>query len=241
MELFYVFKSNMEGKVKNLSLFFPAYNEAGNIKRTVEKATPVLKEVAYQYEIIVIDDGSIDGTDTVVRQLIRKNPALKLIRHEKNFGYGAALISGFKDSQYDLVVFNDGDGQFDFSEIKKFLPSIKNNDLVIGYRKKRADPFFRILIQFLLQIWALGFFGLKFKDIDCGFKLIKKEALKKIWPLKSQGAMISTEILYKAKKFGLKIGEVPVSHYPRKIGKQTGGNLRVILKAVKETIDLKKE
>lgn len=241
MELFYVFKSDMEEKINSLSLFFPAFNEAGNIKRTIERALPVLKEIAKEFEIIVVDDGSVDGTETVVKELMKKEQRIKLVRHQKNLGYGAALISGFKNAKYELIAYNDGDGQFDFSEIKKFLEKIKSCDLIIGFRKKRADPPLRLILQFFLKIWALGFFGLKFKDIDCGFKLIKKEALEKIWPLKSQGAMISTEILYKAKKVGLKVGEVPVSHYPRKVGKQTGGNLRIILKAVKETIDLKKE
>lgn len=230
----------MEEKVKNLTLFFPAYNEAGNIKRTVEKAIPVLAEISQNYEVIVVDDGSIDGTDTVVKELIKKNSKVRLIRHNKNLGYGAALISGFKNAKYDLIVFNDGDGQFNFGEVKKFLSEITKCDFVIGYRKKRVDPFIRHILQFLLKIWALGFFGLTVRDIDCGFKLIKREALKKIMPLYSQGAIISTEILYRAKKANLHIHEISVIHYPRKVGKQTGSNLRTVTTAIIETIKIKK-
>lgn len=230
----------MEEKVKSLSLFFPAYNEAGNIELTIKKALPVLEEAAEIYEIIVIDDGSIDGTDVVVEKIAKKNPKVRLVRHSQNLGYGAALISGFKNSKYDLVAFNDGDGQFDFKEINKFLLNYNDHDLVIGYRLKRVDPILRRFLQFLLKIWALGLFGLTVRDIDCGFKLFKKEALNKIMPFYSQGAMISTEILYQAKKNNLKIYEVPVSHYPRKVGKQTGGDINVIIKAIIETYNLKK-
>lgn len=202
---------------------------------------PVLREVAEKHEVIIVDDGSIDGTETVIEELIKQYPEVKLVSHQENLGYGAALISGFKNSKYDLVVFNDGDGQFDFSEIKLFLKKIKNYDLVIGFRRKRVDAPLRQILQFLLKIWVFGFFGFTVKDIDCGFKLFKKEALRKIMPFKSQGAMISTEILYKAKKKDLSICQLPVSHYPRFAGKQTGGNLKVIMTAIAETIKLKKE
>jgi glycosyltransferase involved in cell wall biosynthesis len=186
----------------------------------------------------MVDDGSSDNTAEVAKSLESKNPNLRLISHKPNRGYGAALKEGFKNAKYNLVVFADGDNQFDFSEVVKFLDKIEKADIVIGHRKKRVDNSFRHLLMNLLKIWDLVLFGFYFRDIDCGFKLFRKGALNKIMPLQSEGAMITTEILAKAKKAHLKILQVEVNHYPRIYGNQSGGNLRVILRAVKESLFL---
>ena len=225
----------MTDKVSQLSIFFPFWNEEGNIESVVKKAIPVAEKVAHEWEIIMVDDGSSDKTLEIANKLAASNPNLIVAAHKKNRGYGAALKTGFEKAKFNLVVFNDGDGQFDFSEVEKFLEKIDKADIVIGYRKKRLDNPFRHLLMTLLKIWDFVFFRFRFKDIDCGFKLFKKEALKKILPLDSEGAMITTEILARAKKAGLKITEVEVNHYPRIYGDQSGGNLRVILRAVRES------
>lgn len=229
----------MNKTVKEISIFFPFWNEEKNIENVVKKAIPVAKKLALDWEIIMIDDGSSDKTDQICKKLAEDDPKhLRAISHKPNRGYGAALREGFENSRYDLVAFNDGDGQFDFSESFKFIEKIKSADIVIGYRKKRRDhPMRRVLMQ-LLKVWNFIFFGFYFRDIDCGFKLFRKVAIEKISPLKSEGAMITTEILTKAKKAGLKITEVDVSHYPRLYGDQSGGNLRVILRAIRESFML---
>jgi glycosyltransferase involved in cell wall biosynthesis len=225
-------------KVSELSIFFPFWNEGKNLEQVVLKAIPVAKKVAAKWEIIMVDDGSSDNTAEVAKSLESKNPNLRLISHKPNRGYGAALKEGFKNAKYNLVVFADGDNQFDFSEVVKFLDKIEKADIVIGHRKKRVDNSFRHLLMNLLKIWDLVLFGFYFRDIDCGFKLFRKGALNKIMPLQSEGAMITTEILAKAKKAHLKILQVEVNHYPRIYGNQSGGNLRVILRAVKESLFL---
>jgi len=228
-------------KVSQLSVFFPFWNEQENIESVIKKAIVVLPKVADKWEIIMIDDGSADSTLEIAQNLAKQNPNLRVISHTRNRGYGAALKSGFAKAKYALVVFNDGDGQFDLSEVTKFLERIGNAEMVIGYRKKRLDNPFRHILMNMLKVWDLVLFGFKFKDIDCGFKLFRKEALNKILPFKSEGAMITTEILAKAKKEHLKIAQVEVSHYPRIYGNQSGGNLRVILRAVKESLSLWKD
>ncbi len=225
-------------KVPELSIFFPFWNEEKNIEKVIKNAIPVAKKVADKWEIIVVDDGSSDKTLEIAQKLAKEMPNLIVVSHGKNRGYGAALKSGFKSAKYEYVVFNDGDGQFDFSEIREFLNRIGKSDIVIGYRKKRLDNPFRHLLMNLLKIWDLLFFGFYFRDIDCGFKLFKKEALKKISPLRSEGAMITTEILAKAKRKKLKISQVEVNHYPRIYGDQSGGNIRVIVRAIKESFSL---
>ena len=231
----------MNEKIPEVSVFFPFWNEEKNIEKVVKSAIPVAEKIAKNWEIIMVDDGSSDNTLKIAKKLAENNPHLKVVTHEKNRGYGASLKSGFKAAKYELVVFTDGDGQFDFSQVSKFLPKIKTSDIVIGYRQKRHDNSIRHILMNLLKIWDFIFFGFVFKDIDCGFKMFRKEALERIKPFKSEGAMITTEILAKAKKQKLKITQVDVSHYPRIYGDQSGGNLRVILRAIKESFAIWKD
>lgn len=227
-------------KVKELSVFFPAYNEEANIKTTITKALKILSKVAKKWEIVVVNDGSTDQTGKIIEGMIEKEKKIRMITHTPNRGYGAALKTGLFQSKYGLIVFTDADGQFDFSEITKFLNEIKKADLVIGYRLERRDSFLRRLIGFLLKVWNFVFFQVWFRDADCGFKLVRKEVVDKIGELKTESAITEAEFLIKAKKTGFKISEVGVHHYPRKAGKQTGGNFKVIFKAVRETFLLLK-
>ncbi len=225
-------------KLPSLSIFFPFWNEELNINRVVKNASTVADAVADKWEIIMVDDGSTDKTLQYAKKLAAKDKRLRVVSHQPNRGYGAALREGFKNSKYKYIVFNDGDGQFDFSEVDKFIDKISDNDIVIGYRDKRIDHPFRHILMNLLKVWDFIFFRFYFRDIDCGFKLFKKEAVDAISPLKSEGAMLTTEILAKAKKYNLKIAQVKVTHYPRKHGDQSGGNVRVIIRAIIESFSL---
>ncbi|MCL4353603.1 glycosyltransferase family 2 protein [Patescibacteria group bacterium] len=228
-------------KAESLSVFFPFWNEEMNIEKVVKKAIPVAERLAKRWEIIMVDDGSSDKTLEIAKSMARSNKNLVVVRSEKNRGYGGALKEGFKKARYELVVFTDGDGQFDIAQLPRFLDKIKEADIVIGYREKRFDHPFRHFLMNLLKVWDFVFFGFYFKDIDCGFKLFKKKAVDKIMPLSSEGAMITTEILAKAKRAELKIVQVKVSHYPRHYGNQSGGNVRVIVRAILETFKLWKD
>lgn len=231
----------MNKKIPELSIFFPFWNEEKNAENVIKNAIPVAAKIAGKWEIIMVDDGSSDKTLEICKKLAAGNPRLKVISHKPNRGYGAALREGFNNAKYELIVFNDGDRQFDFKEVVNFIEKIQNADIVIGYRKKRHDHPFRHILMNLLKIWDFFLFGFYFKDIDCGFKMFKKSSLKKIMPFRSEGAMITTEILTKAKKAGFKIVEQEVSHFPRIYGNQSGGNLRVVIRAIKESLLLWKE
>jgi len=230
----------MQKKVPELSIFFPFWNEQDNIEKVVKDAIAVAKNIADKWEIIMVDDGSVDNTLRIAEKLAKEDKRLKVVAHQPNRGYGAALTAGFTHAQYELVVFSDGDGQFDFSEVTRLLEKIDEADIVIGFRKKRRDRklFKRLLLMNLLKVWDLMLFHFYFRDIDCGFKMFKKEALEKIMPLRSEGAMITTEILAKAKRKKLIIKEVGVTHYPRELGYQTGANFPVIIRAVLESFIL---
>jgi glycosyltransferase involved in cell wall biosynthesis len=224
----------MVNKLPELSVFFPAYNEEKNIEATVTKAKRVLPSVANKWEILIINDGSKDNTKKVAQKLAQSDKRIKLIDHPKNRGYGAAFKSGLYNAKYEWVAFTDADGQFDFGEITNFIKTqmTTNADLVIGYYKKRRVQFYRKVNTKLWEFVVFLFFGLKVKDIDCGFKFINKKVINDISKLESErGAFISSEFLIKAKKKGYKIVEIGVTHYPRVEGEGTGANLDVIIKS----------
>lgn len=230
----------MSQKLPELSIFFPFWNEQANIENVVKSAIPVAERVAKKWEIIMVDDGSSDKTLEIAQKLAKKDSRLRVISHQPNRGYGAALTSGFLHAQYDVIVFTDGDGQFDFSEVTRLLEKIDSADIVIGYRKKRRDRnlFKRLLLMNMLKAWDFILFRFYFRDIDCGFKMFKRQAVERLLPLRSEGAMITTEILAKAKRKQLKITEVGVTHYPRTLGHQSGANFPVIIRAILESLIL---
>ncbi len=217
----------------NISLFFPCYNEEDNIETTIKKALNVLRSLTDTFEIIVVDDGSHDQTEKIVKSLIKEEKRIKLIQHPRNRGYGAVLRTGLKNARYDLICFTDADGQFDFSQIKKMLPLINDAEVVIGYRRKRRDAFHRLVNAKIYGVVIRLFFGLKVRDVDCGFKLFQKKVIDDI-EIEARGALASAEILVKIKSKGYRIKEIGVDHFPRFGGKSTGANLRVIFKAAKE-------
>lgn len=229
-------------KIPELSVFFPLFNEEKNVQNLVAKAYKTFSEYADKLEIILIDDGSTDKTNEIASKLVKEYRNVRLITHKKNKGYGGALKTGFKNSNYEWVFFSDGDLQFDFKDFKKFIKYTKNNDLVIGYRKKRAEGFKRVLIAKLLKIWNKIFFDfpLHIKDIDCAFKLINKKVIKKVGDLHTDGGLISTEFLLKVHRLGFKYKQISVNHYDRKHGSSSGDSYKVIKKAIDETIMLLK-
>lgn len=231
--------------MKQISVFFPAYNEEVSLEDTVTKAVNVLTEIVEKWEIVIINDGSKDKTGEIAEKLAKENKQIQVIHHLQNQGYGAALKSGFYNARYDWIAFTDADGQFDFSEITKFIDKQKKTqaDLVIGYYLKRDVPLYRAWgSRFLWQPAVYLLFGLKVHDIDCGFKLIRKKVIEKIPRLEAErGPFISSELLIKAKRAGFKISEVGVHHYPRKAGRATGASLKVIFSGFSDLLRLRKK
>jgi glycosyltransferase involved in cell wall biosynthesis len=232
--------NNVDALKNGISLFFPAYNEAENVRNTIAKSVAVIEPLSCDYEIIIVDDGSRDDTSSIVKDITTKNPNVRLIRHEKNLGYGGALQTGFKSCKYGLIFFSDCDLQFDLGELKGFIEKMaqdKEIDVVIGYRIKRADPLMRKLNALGWKLWGRMLFGLQVKDVDCAFKLFKREVIQNI-EIESSGALISTELLVKTNKLGYKVEQLGVHHYPRTAGRQTGAKMSVILKAFNESFKL---
>lgn len=233
----YTIKANL---VPSISVFFPCYNEADNIMHTVRKALAVLDELKADFEIIVVDDGSTDATGQIADSLAAENDRLKVVHHPANRGYGAALRSGFKAAQKELVFYTDGDGQFDFNEMPPLLSLMEKYDIVSCYRINRQEGLIRKINAWCWTKLVCLVFGLKLRDIDCAFKLYKREIFDNIGIL-STGALVDAEILARAIRKGYTITQVGVTHLPRMTGTSTGANLAVIFRAFKELLKLRKE
>jgi len=224
-------------KKHSISVVLPAYNEEENITQAITITRQTLYKYFDKVEIIVVNDGSIDQTPRLVNEIISNSNDVRVIHHDRNRGYGAALKSGFLNAEYELIFFTDSDLQFDIGEIAHLLPLIKTYDIVSGYRGKRADSSLRLFNAWAWNRLVRALLGIKAKDIDCAFKLFRKEVLDTL-SLTSDGAMINTEILALAKKYNYSFQEVPVSHFPRARGEQSGANIGVVYKAFLELLTM---
>jgi glycosyltransferase involved in cell wall biosynthesis len=222
----------------SISVFFPCYNEQDNVERTVEQALAVLKKLNADFEVIIVDDGSSDATGKIADEISIRDSRVKVVHHHPNLGYGAALQSGFKAASKELVFYTDGDGQFDISEMPPLLPLVEQYDIVSCYRLNRQDNLIRKLNGWAWTKLVCFLFNMKVRDIDCAFKLYKREIFDNI-RMSSSGALIDTEILARAIREGYSITQRGVHHYPRTAGAQTGANLRVILRAFRELFKLR--
>lgn len=224
-------------KLTSISAFAPCLNEEKNLEPLIHSLNTILPQVATKYEIIIINDGSTDNTKTLLKNLSKKYQHLRYIHHPKNLGYGATLQTGFKAAKNDWIFFTDGDRQFDVTELTQFVPWTKSFNAILGFRKKRAEGNLRAFNAYLFKLFIDILFRVNVKDIDCAFKLIKSEAIKSL-SLKSTGAMISAELLYRLKKRGEKFKQLSVTHLPREFGTPTGNNPKVIIKAGYEALKL---
>jgi len=216
----------------------PAYNEEANIEPQVLDVIKALRPLADDFEVIVVNDGSRDRTGAIVSELATAHPQVRLVQHPSNQGYGAALYSGFISATKELVFLTDSDRQFDLDDLRRLLPLLERADIVAGYRAPRRDPFMRVLNGIGWSTLVTLFFGYTARDIDCAFKLFRREILEKIH-VQSRGATFSAEFLVRAKRAGFRIVELDVKHRPRRAGSQTGARPDVILRAFRELFRLR--
>ena len=214
----------------SLSVVLPAYNEEQVIASTVEQVTGELANLSRDFEVIVVNDGSTDRTGAILSALQKLDKHIRVLTHQCNQGYGPALTDGFAAATKDLTFFMDADGQFDIRELERFLCLIDAYDAVIGYRVKRQDPWMRKLNAWGWKLVVRLALGVRVRDIDCAFKLLRTDFLQH-HPLETRGAMINAELLYRLKVSGCTLGEVGVRHLPRRGGQATGANPRVIGRA----------
>jgi glycosyltransferase involved in cell wall biosynthesis len=221
-----------------LSVFFPAYNDSGTIASMVVTAVQTARRLTPDFEVIVVNDGSGDGTASILEELARLYPELRVIHHERNRGYGGALRSGFEAARKELIFYTDGDAQYDPAELEllwgRLAPGI---DLVNGYKISRSDPWHRIVIGRLYHHIVKLAFGLRVRDVDCDFRLMRRSMFDQVRLEKNSG-VICLEMMKKIQDAGFTIAEVPVHHFHRAYGRSQFFNFRRIGRTAVDVLKL---
>lgn len=223
----------------SISAVLPAYNEVAVIADVARRTLQALRDCSVNdLEVLVVDDGSNDGTGESARALAQTHPEIRVVSHAHNRGYGAALRSGFEAARCDAVFLMDSDAQFDPADIRLLLPHYRPDTMVAGYRSRRSDSVLRRANHTAFFTLVGAFFGPSLRDVNCAFKLFPRRLGV---GLRSSGAMISTELALRARHLGYQVVEVSVPHYPRTAGTATGANPRVVARAFTELWQLRRD
>ena len=214
--------------IKGISVFLLAYNDEKTIKKLVLDAISVLSSLNLDYEIIIIDDGSKDGTGKVANELGETFERVKVVQHKENRDYGGALRRGFANATKEWVFYTDGDGQYDIKEIVRLLPYTEKYDFINGYILKRGDPFYRIIIGKIYQFWLDICFERTLRYVNCDFRLIKKDLIDRI-KIDSNSGFAPAEMVIRLARGGVKVRQVLVGHFPRQHGRSQFLNLKKII------------
>jgi len=225
-----------------VSLVIPAHNEAANLPRVLPAARAVLVALADEFEIVLVDDGSTDQTVAVARSEMGQDGArLRVVSHARKSGYGITVADGLRAARGQWVAFMDGDGQFDPMDLGRLAERAADADLITGWRQRRADPWHRSVVSHTFNLLVRLLYGISYRDVDCGFKLMRRQVLDAASPLLARSALLNTEIYFKAQRSGLRVAQVGLTHHPRLAGVRSGGRLRPILRAVGELVRLRLE
>jgi glycosyltransferase involved in cell wall biosynthesis len=226
-------RNHVVGRLRGVSIVLPCYDEAENVERAIDEATAAGELVADAHEILVVDDGSTDGTRERAQARALVDPRVRVLVHEGNRGYGAAVRTGLEAARLEWIFLTDADLQFDLTELARFAPLAPSSDIVAGYRTHRADPPHRTVNAAAWNLLVRRVFGVPLRDVDCAFKLMRRETVQAL-PLTAEGAMVSAELVTRALGAGARLAELGVTHRPRPAGRPSGASPRVVLRAFRE-------
>jgi glycosyltransferase involved in cell wall biosynthesis len=208
--------------------------------RVVGGSVETLATLAHDWEIILVDDGSADDTSAVARAAMGgEAERLRVIRHDRRRGYGITVADGLRAARGDYVAFMDGDGQFDPADLATIAGLMTDADLAAGWRRRRADPGYRLVIAGVFNLLVRLLYGVRARDIDCGLKLMRRRVLENAAPLLARSALLNTELYFKSQRSGLRIRQVAVAHYPRVAGVRSGARLIPIMRAIRDLVWLR--
>jgi len=222
---------------RSLSVIFPAFNEEANIVASVERARAVLAPLCADYEVVVVDDGSSDGTAAVANELARRYAEVRVIHHDRNYKLGRTLRTGFEAATKDLVFYTDADLPIDFADIPRGVALLEREgaDGVVGYRLDRGEPWFRLIYSFVYNRLVNLLFGINVRDVNFSFKLFTRATLSK-FRLTSEGSFIDAELLARARAAGARVVQMGVHYYPRQAGTSTLARPGIIFKILAEMV-----
>lgn len=210
----------------SLSVFFPMYNEKETVERMVRKALKLLGSITDDYEVLIVDDASFDGSERIVQELACEDSHVRIVRHPRNLGYGAALRSGFQNASKELVFYTDCDEPVDLREMIRALSLLTPAaDVLVGYRIRRYDTLRRFVYSKVYNLLCRFLLGIRVRDVNFSFKLVRQDVLRRI-RLTATSAFIDGELLAEAVRYGYRIVEIPVEYFPRRVGKSSFDSLR---------------
>jgi glycosyltransferase involved in cell wall biosynthesis len=224
--------------IKNrISVFFPVYKDERTVRRVAEKAIEVLKEIADEFEVIIINDCSPDRSGEIAEELVREYDCVRVIHHEKNLGYGAAIRSGFKAAQYEWICLTDGDDEYEIRDLKKLYKLKDFYDLIITFRYVKLYSTFRIFVSWIYNVFLRILFRTNYRDISTGLRLVRKSLIEEIH-LTSVSPFIGAELTIKTMLKGYRVGEVGIQTFPREFGKGSAVTTTNIIKTIIETLKM---
>src|SRR3989344_2058846 len=222
-------------KLSSVSFFCPAYNDEKNLPRLIPGVVDFLQKITDKFEIIIIEDGSPDGTGRVADELAQQLPNIRVIHHSTNLGYGATIRDGFRYAKYDFVMYTGGDVQYDITEFEPYLILLQANDILSGYAITKAVSFMRMVQSLAYNTLIFILFDVWYKDANCSMKIYSRKVLENI-EIKSTSAFIDAEMLIRARRAGFKIAQFPVHHLPRMAGIASGSNFGVVAGTIRDMI-----
>ena len=226
--------TEMDGKKLSLSIFFPVYNDWGTIASMVAESIITASKFSDDFEIILVDDGSRQKTKDILTFLEATFPQVRVVTHKKNRGYGGALKTGFQEASKEFVFYTDGDAQYDVRELEKLIQVLDDSiDVVNGWKIKRHDPFYRVVLGKIYQYTAKLLFSLPIKDVDCDFRLMRKSVFDNVY-LSSNSGTICVEMVHKLHRKGVRFAEAPVTHYFRSSGKSEFFNFKRLARVARD-------
>jgi glycosyltransferase involved in cell wall biosynthesis len=222
-----------------MSLFFPVYRDEATVERVTRKAVAVMEELAHEYEVIIVDDGSPDRAGQVADELARSLPRVRVIHHGTNRGYGAALRTGIQAARYDWICFTDGDDEYEIEDVRKLTRLRDYYDLIITFRYAKRYSGVRIFVSYVYNKLLRLLFQTRYRDISCGLRLIRKSVADEL-DLQSTSPFIGAEIAIKTLIKGYRVGEVGVQTFPRELGKGSSTTLPNILATIRDMLAVRR-
>ena len=226
-------------RLSGLSLVMPAHNVSENLRWLLPHISEVLPRIARRFNVILVDDGSTDGTSVLAASIARELAMdLAVVRHEHKEGYGAAVGDGLRKADLEYTAFTDADGQLEVADLALLIPLLKEAELVGGWRLTREDPAFRSVISGVFNRLVLRTLRIQVKDVNCALKIIRTDTLRRL-ELRSKSALINAELYWKVQAHGGQFAQVGVPHHERRLGRRSGGRLVPILRAMKELAEIR--